>query len=253
MAAGRGALLFGDRLGEVETVQGAAKRFGMSAAVLKWIAVVTMVIDHFAAAVYLQMAQGYHYEVYYVMRKIGRIAFPIYCFLLVEGFFHTRNTAKYLRNCFLFALISEIPFNMAIFGEIFYPRGQNVYFTLCIGLCALIALDRLRAERGMRFALMRLMVVVFAASAGEILDVDYHWKGVLFIILFYYIRNMQEWIRNAAVICAFAYETTAPLALIPIHFYNGERGRQMKYLFYAVYPVHLLVFGLIRFCLMGKG
>ena len=69
--------------GEVETVQGAAKRFGMSAAVLKWIAVVTMVIDHFAAAVYLQMAQGYHYEVYYVMRKIGRIAFPIYCFLLV--------------------------------------------------------------------------------------------------------------------------------------------------------------------------
>lgn len=212
-----------------------------------------MVIDHFAASVYWQMAQGYHYEVYYVMRKIGRIAFPIYCFLLVEGFFHTRNAARYLRNCFLFALISEIPFDMAIFGEVCYLRGQNVYFTLCIGLCALIVLDRCRARRGAGSVLLKLAVIVLAAAAGEVLDVDYHWKGVLFIIMFYYIRNMQEWVRNTAVICAFAYEVTAPLALIPIHFYNGERGRQMKYLFYAVYPVHLLIFGLMRFGLAGKG
>lgn len=239
--------------GEVETVQGASGKFGISAAVLKWIAVVTMVIDHFAASVYWQMGQGYHYEIYYVMRKIGRIAFPIYCFLLVEGFFHTRNAAKYLRNCFLFALISEIPFNMAIFGEVFYRYGQNVYFTLCIGLCALIVLDRYRARHGTGYMLLKLVVIVAAAFAGEVLDVDYHWKGVLFIVMFYYIRNMQEWVRNTAVICAFASEITAPLAVIPIHFYNGERGRQLKYLFYAVYPVHLSVLGLVRFFLMGRG
>lgn len=222
------------------------ERFGISAAVLKWIAVATMLVDHFAVAVYWQTA-GCDYNVYYVMRRVGRIAFPIYCFLLVEGFYHTRNVAKYLRNCFLFALLSEIPFDMAIFGEVYYPQGQNVFFTLCIGLGALVLLDRFKARYETGFMLLKLGVIVAAACAGEILDVDYHWKGVLFIIMFYYIRDMQEWLRNLAVICAFAYEVTAPLAVIPIHFYNGKRGRQMKYLFYAIYPVHLLVFGLIRF------
>lgn len=228
------------------------RRFGISAAVLKWIAVVTMLIDHFAVAVYWQMA-GRDYDIYFVLRRVGRIAFPIYCFLLVEGFFHTRNVAKYLRNCLLFAVISEIPFNMAIFGKVFYLQGQNVYFTLCIGLCALMILNKFKSKHEIQYTLLKLIVIALAAYAGEILDVDYHWKGVLFIIMFYYVRNMQEWIRNLAVLCAFAYEVTAPLALIPIHFYNGNRGRQLKYLFYAIYPLHLLLFGLIRFYLMGKG
>ena len=87
---------------------------------------------------------------------------------------------------------------------------------------------------------------------GEFFDVDYQWKGILFIIMFYYCRNMEKWRRNLIGICAFAYEITAPLAFIPIHFYNGERGRQIKYLFYAIYPIHLLVFGIIRFYINGK-
>ncbi len=226
-------------------MEAVSKKIGISAAVLKWIAVVTMIIDHFAVAVYPQFA-GYEYNVYYIMRKIGRLAFPIYCFLLVEGFFHTKNVKKYLQNCFLFAILSEIPFDMAIFGQVFYSRGQNVYFTLCIGLATLMILDKLRG-RAPQYVLLRVLIITLAASVGQILDVDYHWKGVLFIIMFYYVRNMQEWIRNLVGICAFAYEGTAPLAFLPIHFYNGERGRQMKYLFYAIYPIHLLIFGLIRF------
>jgi len=230
----------------------APAKSGISAAVLKWIAVASMIMDHFAASVYWLMA-GYDSNICFVMRKIGRIAFPIYCFLLVEGFYHTRNVTKYLRNCLLFAVLSEIPFNMAIFGSVIYPYGQNVYFTLCIGLCALIMLDHYRGRQEVKCVLLRLIIIVMAAYIGEVLEVDYHWKGVLFIIMFYYIRNMQEWIRNCAVVCAFAYEGTAPLAVIPIHFYNGKRGRQIKYLFYAIYPLHLLIFGLIRFYLMGKG
>lgn len=226
------------------------KKFGISGAVLKWIAVVTMVIDHFAAAVYQQIPH-YSYRVYFIMRKIGRIAFPIYCFLLVEGFFHTKNRTKYLRNCLLFAMISELPFDMAIFGKMVYPRGQNVYFTLCIGLCALMILDRFRYRTGEKYIVLRAAVIFLAAYIGEAANVDYHWKGVLFIIMFYYVRDMKEWIRSLAGICAFAYEVTAPLAFIPIHFYNGERGRQPKYLFYAIYPVHLLLFGLIRLYLNG--
>lgn len=233
-------------------MEAAPKCVGLSAAVLKWIAVVSMVIDHFAASVYW-MIPGYDTRVLFVMRKIGRIAFPIYCFLLVEGFFHTRNVAKYLKNCLLFAVLSEIPFDMAIFGRVMYPQGQNVYFTLCIGLGALIMLDQFKGRRELKDVLLQAGIIVVAACVGEILEVDYHWKGVLFIILFYYIRGTQEWIRNLAVIAAFAYELTAPLAVIPIHFYNGTRGRQMKYLFYAIYPLHLLVFGLIRFQLMGFG
>ncbi len=222
-----------------------SKKFGISAAVLKWIAVVTMIIDHFAVAVYPQFA-SYEYSVYYIMRKIGRLAFPIYCFLLVEGFFHTKNVKKYFRNCFLFAILSEIPFNMAIFGQVFYSKGQNVYFTLCIGLATLIILDRRKRYPKSKYMLLQIFIIVLAASIGQILDVDYHWKGVLFIVMFYYVRNMQEWIRNLVGICAFAYEGTAPLAFLPIHFYNGTRGRQMKYLFYAIYPIHLLILGLIR-------
>ena len=222
-----------------------SKKFGISAAVLKWIAVVTMIIDHFAVAVYPQFA-SYEYSVYYIMRKIGRLAFPIYCFLLVEGFFHTKNVKKYFRNCFLFAILSEIPFNMAIFGQVFYSRGQNVYFTLCIGLATLIILDRRKRYPKSKYMWLQIFIIVLAASIGQILDVDYHWKGVLFIVMFYYVRNMQEWIRNLVGICAFAYEGTAPLAFLPIHFYNGTRGRQMKYLFYAIYPIHLLILGLIR-------
>lgn len=219
---------------------------GISAAALKWIAVTTMLVDHFAVAVYRQTA-GYSPEIYDVMRKVGRIAFPIYCFLLVEGFCHTGNVYKYIRNCLFFALLSEIPFDMAIYGKVVYPYGQNVYFTLSIGLCALVVLDRLRYRYGTKYTPAGLIVTGLCAYAGELLEVDYHWKGVLFIILFYDTRDLPKWIRNVAGICAFAYEITAPLAFIPISLYNGRRGKQVKYLFYAIYPVHLLIYGLIRF------
>ena len=227
------------------------RKNGISAAVLKWIAVVTMLIDHFARAVYSQV-YGYQYEIYDLMTKIGRIAFPIYCFLLVEGFYHTKNVSTYIRNCFLFPLISEIPFDMAIFGKVIYTGHQNVYFTLAIGLCALVVLDQLKYRYETKYLLARIIVIGTFAYAGEFFDVDYHWKGILFIIMFYYCRNMEKWRRNLIGICAFAYEITAPLAFIPIHFYNGERGRQIKYLFYAIYPIHLLIFGIIRFYIHGK-
>lgn len=227
------------------------RRKGISAAALKWIAVITMLIDHFARAVYSQIP-GYSYEIYYIMTRIGRIAFPIYCFLLVEGFFYTKNINKYIRNCLLFAIISEIPFDMAIYGRVLYLEHQNVFFTLALGLCALAVLDKLKYRYELKDLLARLIIVGIFAYLGEFLCVDYRWEGILFIIMFYYCRNMDEWRRNLIGIFAFAYEITAPLAFIPIHFYNGKRGRQKKYLFYVIYPVHLLIFGLIRFWINGR-
>lgn len=226
------------------------KERGMSASALKWIAVVTMLIDHFAVAVYWQLDTRI-YVVYRLQRYIGRIAFPIYCFLLVEGFFHTKNVRRYIGRCFIFALISEIPFNMAVFGSVWYPQGQNVYFTLTLGLCALAVLSKLQGCDIPHILGQAACIAVFAYLA-EILEVDYHWKGVLFIVMFYYCRNMKKWMRNLIGAFAFSYEITAPLAFIPIHLYNGKRGKQIKYLFYAIYPAHLLLYGMIRFWMNGK-
>lgn len=229
------------------------ERFGISAAVLKWIAVVSMVIDHFACAVYLHM-EGHDMEVYHVLRVIGRIAFPIYCYLLVEGFFHTKNVWKYLRNLLLFAAISEIPFNMAVFGHVFYPQGQNVYFSLVLGICAMLLLRRFDGFR-IRALLAQGAVIAVFLFLGEYLEVDYHWKGIAFMILFYYLRKLRVREEVTAVVgaAAFAvYEPAAVFAFLPIYLYNGTRGRQAKYVFYAIYPLHLLLFGVLRFWLSGN-
>lgn len=232
---------------------GSKKEYSISAAGLKWIAVITMMIDHFAAAVYRQLGI-YDSTVYDLMRAIGRIAFPIYCFLLVEGFCHTRSVRNYIKNCFLFAIFSEIPFDLAIFGCVYYPWGQNVFFTLAIGLCALWVLDQFKGQYAIRDLLIKAAVIVLFAYLGQTLEVDYHWRGILFIILFYYCRNLEKWKRNMIGACAFVtYELTAPLAFIPIQFYNGKRGKQNKYLFYAIYPIHLLIYGLIRMYLEQAG
>ena len=99
-----------------------------------------MIVDHFAVAIYVNTA-NYQFDVYRIMRGIGRIAFPIYCFLLVEGFYHTHDVKKYISRCFLFAVISEVPFDLAVHGVWFYPGAQNVFFTLAIGLCTLYAVS----------------------------------------------------------------------------------------------------------------
>lgn len=224
---------------------------GISAAVLKWIAVLSMLTDHFAVAVY-QYLPGRSAGVYHALRGIGRIAFPIYCFLLAEGFFHTKSVWRYLRNLLLFALLSEIPFNMAVFGHIFYLKGQNVYFTLALGLCAMLLLKRFEGFSAPRLLAQAAVAAVFLLL-GQQLEVDYHWKGIAYIILFYYLKNFQLKQGVSALIgaAAFAvYEKEAVFAFLPIYFYNGERGRQPKYLFYAIYPLHLAVFGILRLWLM---
>lgn len=217
---------------------------GLSASTLKWIAIVSMLIDHFAIAVYSQLdcftVSGYH-----ILRKIGRIAFPIYCFLLVEGFFYTHDVRKYIRRCFMFAFISEVPFDLAMHGTVWYPQSQNVYFTLTLGLCTLYAISHFQGN-AVWHPWAQAVCVIIGAGIAQILEVDYHCLGVVFIVMFYYCRSMEKWLRDIIGAIAFSYEVTAPLAFIPIHLYNGKRGMKLKYFFYWVYPVHLLIYGVIR-------
>ncbi len=222
---------------------------GISASTLKWIAIISMLIDHFGIAIYWQLEQ-HTYQTYEIFRYIGRIAFPIYCFLIVEGFFLTKNIWKYIGRCQMFAILSEIPFNMAIYGRIWYPHSQNVYFTLVIGLCTLVVLDKVRGYDVISI-IKQFFVIAIGAGIAQILEVDYHYLGVLFIVMFYYCREMNKWHRDLVGVAAFSYEVTAPLAMIPIHFYNGERGMPLKYEFYLIYPVHLLIYGVIRILVLS--
>ena len=193
---------------------------GLSASTLKWIAICSMLIDHFAIAIYWQMPAK-TYEIYEVLRYIGRVAFPIYCFLLVEGFFYTKNIKKYIGRCLLFAFLSEIPFDMAIYGKLFFRGGQNVYFTLTLGLCTLWVLHKIKGNTA-RDMVYRVVCIAVGAGIAQVLNFDYHFMGILAIIMFYYCRKMLLWQKTLVGAVFFSYEVTAPLAFLPIHYYNGN-------------------------------
>ena len=139
-------------------------RYGLSSSTLKLFACITMLIDHTGASVVLQLlnqpairANAARYNqilsVYTVMRQIGRLAFPIFCFLIVEGYYHTHDVRKYMGRLFVFALISEIPFDLALKPGWFYPLKQNVYFTLLIGLWTIWTMDQFRFRRMLRLVI----------------------------------------------------------------------------------------------------
>ena len=160
-----------------------------------------------------------------ILRLIGRVSFPIFCFLLVEGFLHTHDRKKYALRLFLFALVSEIPFD------------QNVFFTLLIGLLAMMLCDYFRMQAQ---PVAQVLVLILAMVLAWALHTDYGYRGVLLIELLYIFRydRMKQIVAGAV---AFSWETTAPLAFIPVWFYNGKRGKSGKWFFYWFYPVHLLI------------
>ncbi len=245
-----------------------AKR-GISGSTLKIIAVVSMVIDHTAAGILgrflyssglgsldagnLSQVQEWLagnaqlFTIYNVMRMIGRIAFPIYCFLLVEGFEHTRDRMKYAARLLLFAAVSELPFDLLFKGSILEFSYQNVFFTLFFGVVVMMGIQAI----GERFygkpvvsAVLTWIVIAAGMAAAQFANTDYAAIGVFCIVVIYLCRKKKVWQIIAGCI-VFSWEITAPLAFVPIGFYNGRRGWKLKYFFYLVYPVHLLILYLI--------
>lgn len=251
---------------------------GLSGTALKMIAIVTMLIDHMGA-VLIESGLLHVYDQEYfrqilttewgmrwyfidlVFRMIGRLAFPIFIFLLVEGFFYTHSRGAYLRNCFLFALISEIPFDLACSNPLGFSGGasdQNVYFTLTIGLLMMMALEHFR-----KHIFIQAGIVLLSAWAAQLLHVDYDATGILLIAVFYlFYRNYRMKFVLGGILMAvesLGLLGTAALALIPIARYNGKRGDgplsygKGKYLFYWFYPVHLAVLYSIAHFALGMG
>ncbi len=237
------------------------KKYGISANGLKILALLIMITDHVGAVLLPQ---------YRILRYIGRLAFPIYCFLITEGMIHTHNIYKYGIRLLIFALLSEIPFDLAIFGRFPENADQNVFFTLAIGLAVITgALYVNDASKGLTIAIAGMIVAAF-------LKTDYSSYGVLMIYCFYLFRN-----RFIATTIAIGFinvvmglggtgsQKYAVLAMIPILLYSGKktfgdseeketkeiketsRGRKIRnkcvqMLFYVAYPLHLIILYLIK-------
>jgi hypothetical protein len=267
------------------------ERKEITAATLKWIAVITMIIDHFGASIletWLYRSQLPYYDwmlqLDRVCRSIGRMAFPIFIFLMIEGLYHTRNRWKYLARLLLLAFISEVPFDCAFFlsryqfdNHVFIEFGyQNVFVTLSIGLFMCILLEKVR-PRTHHFALDREMeaqtgnpivddtpkmillkalacvvIMVACAYANEFLRADYGATGIIGFIGMYwgnvwFRENWRTFLLGVAGLTMLnRFEMVAVVDLFFITRYQGTKGKSMnKWFFYFVYPVHLAIYGFL--------
>lgn len=226
----------------------------MSGSILKLIACAAMLIDHIAAFLpdsamdmssVIFSLDGKEITLRLLMRAIGRIAFPIFAFLITEGYAHTRNRKRYALNLLMFALISEIPFNLAGSGEISYIYKQNVFFTLLFGYLGIYSLDEYRKtkENTHLLHIVALFILSFFMSA------DYGCFGFGFIMLLHLLRSNKA-IMVIVGTCVLPSRLMAGTAFIPICMYNGKRGfatgKIAKYAFYLFYPIHLFILYLIH-------
>lgn len=225
-----------------------------SGSALKWFAVLIMLVDHIGACLLEVFVLNYYGvsplagridNLYFwlildsVLRGIGRAAFPIFCFLLVEGAVHTRSPRKYLLRLTSFALISEIPFDLALHNQPFYWGTQNVFFTLLAGLLVIQAFQRSPGQewRGM-------LALAVLGAAAELCGTDYGAIGVAVIAVMYLLRE-RFWAASVLSLILLVLLARIEIFSIPafliLALYNGKRGRQPKYFFYVFYPVHLLI------------
>lgn len=248
----------------------------MSATMLKMIAMITMLIDHVGAALFSLQLQGIYIfqETFnaYILRGIGRAAMPIFAFLIVEGFKNTKSVKKYMARLLIFAVISEIPYNMfsnAISGmpigfssDIFFMQNvQNIYFTWLISVLSIYFIDRMK-NVSFIFKIVNGIIVISLLFASEILKVDYGSTAVLLVIGIYltYPKDVakKRFMQMIVMICGIApmysgfpeyFKFFACLGGYLIFFYNGRQTsylvKKNKYLFYAFYPAHLLIISLI--------
>ena len=237
-------------------------RCGLSGTALKTIACITMLIDHIGASCLeagilmpqlntgtlsrSAMDQLSLFQLDRVLRFTGRLAFPIFCFLLVEGFVHTHDVKKYATRLFLFGLISEVPFDLAFFRTPFNPDDQNVYWTLFLGVLAMAGLRHFETPDGTP-GWQGILCAGGCSLLALAANTDYNAIGVLIICALYLTRaNRKRQCFVGAVL--FLYELTAPLAFILIWFYNGQRGscsKTMQKAFYWFYPVHIALLAVI--------
>lgn len=245
------------------------KKKGLPQEGLKIIACITMLLDHIGAIVIYKLfitaaavgsaIAGDLLQIYECLRLVGRLAFPIYCFLLAEGVCYTRNPKRYAFRLGIAAVLSEIPFDLAFYGGINWQH-QNVMVTLLFGFFALKVMERCPG------VVLKILVSLPFALLAECLKTDYGADGILAIVLFGINRElpykrllqflglwfvfspahsmMLSWLGGINI----TVQEWAVLAMIPISLYSGQKrtgSRVVQWGFYLFYPVHLAVLMLI--------
>ena len=225
-----------------------------SGAQLKYIAFLSMLIDHVNKALMypLLTENGFLRYVSDVFDILGRVAFPIFMFFLVEGFFKTGNRFKYLLNLIAFGIVSEIPFDLFQSAVLFQPNSNNVMFTLALALVMIWVIDELKVPKSyiippVLWFPVSIIIVITVCLLSMIWGLDYEYHGILIAYFFYIFRNNQI----LSIIGGYLSIVKTPWALLGFGLtltYNGKRGKQNKILNYLFYPVHLLILGLLRLC-----
>ena len=224
----------------------------LSSSILKIIAIISMTIDHMGVIlIYPKInlmpdeAKKLYY-LYIATRIIGRIAFPIFAFLIAEGALKTANIKKYISRLLLFALISEIPYDIATNGRIFDMGSQNIFWTLAAGLGMIILIKNKKYTGRLKAIILSVSLCVVSSF------LSFSLGGIMLILSFYIFRYDEKRLIPSVFISTFIMTMTSSLLQLfsllagPfIYLYNGKRGGVNKYLFYAYYPLHLLVLFLI--------
>ena len=246
-------------------------KIDLSGNTLKIIACVTMLIDHTGASLVASWMEtitdltlySQVYNLYMVMRIIGRLAFPIYIFLLAEGFFYTHSRKNYLIRLTVFMILSELPFDLALYlsnesiasGHFFTLYAQNVYVTLVIGFVGMLLAELIEDTfgKGWKRMVLSLAVMVLCMFLAEQLYTDYGMAGIAAIFAAYYLRDYSKELEMLMIVLMLTalsstLEIWALIDVALVFFYHGNRGeRKMnKWVFYAFYPVHLLILAILK-------
>ena len=243
----------------------------LTGSLLKLIALVAMLIDHIAHTIiwslYLEacIVDGVHlmgdiipdkakrlYLIYIIMRSIGRIVFPIFAFMLVQGFLYTSNFKKYGLRILMFALISEIPYDLAMSNSIIELGSQNVLWTLLVALIMLYGIKSAEKKTLNKRIPLEILYILAAVIITFLIRSDCGVGGILFIAGLYIFRDKPRWQFIAGIISMiimafqFMWIQLFGIASFALFIsYNGTVGKWNKYLFYIFYPLHLLILGVI--------
>lgn len=215
---------------------------------LKLIAMVSMVFDHVGDIFYPGLMWP---------RMIGRLALPIFSFCIAEGYAHTRDKKKYLLRMGIFALVSEIPFDLAFDGAVGLSH-QNIMLSFFLSILALMLFDRIRGEKAPDAkqvpagkTVLGILAVAAMAVLAFLLRADYTFFAVVAVFLFYALRQKHPLLRSGVGVAFLAltrtlgYYCATGFSFIPLALYNGKKGRGLKWLFYLFYPGHLLLLWLL--------
>ena len=216
---------------------------------LKLIAMISMVFDHAGDMFFPDVMWP---------RMIGRLAMPIFSFFIAEGFSHTRDKKKYLCRLGIFALISEIPFDLAFEGKIGFSH-QNIMLSFFLAVEALMLYDWIQGgtksevnHASIGKTILGVIAVAAIAALSLLLRADYTIFAVIAVFLFYVLRQKHPLVRTGVGVAFLAltrtvgYYCTTGLSFIPLAMYNGKKGKGLKWLFYGFYPGHLLLLAAIK-------